>query len=281
MAIWVNGVLGDDVEVPLVRVDDHGFLVGDGVFETLKVVQGRCFALTRHLQRLHRSATGLGLPPLDPEYIRTGIDEVLRDAPDGIGRLRITASSGPGPMGSARGGGGPTIVIAHQPAPNWPATTAVAVSPWPRNERSPLVGLKTTSYAENVCALEHAHRLGADEAVMANLAGDLCEGTGSNVFAVIGGELVTPTLDAGCLAGITRALVVEWCGAVERDVPLAALADAEEVFITSSTRDVHPVDRILDPEGRCGGSRALAVGPRTLLAQRTFAARAAADLDPA
>ena len=85
----------------------------------------------------------------------------------------------------------------------------MVVVPWPRNERSAVAGLKTTSYAENVVALAHATERGAGEAIFANLAGNLCEGTGSNVFVGVDGRLVTPPLSSGCLAGITRELVLE------------------------------------------------------------------------
>ena len=117
----------------------------------------------------------------------------------------------------------------------------VATVPWPRNERGALAGLKTTSYAENVVALAEARRRGADEAVFANLAGHLCEGTGSNIFYAVDGELRTPTLASGCLAGVTRRLLVEWVGAREVDEPIEVVAHADEVFLASTTRDVQPV----------------------------------------
>jgi len=146
--------------------------------------------------------------------------------------------------------------------------------PWTRNERAATAGLKTTSYADNVVALAHAKAHGGSEAVLANTAGMLCEGTGSNVFVVLAGELVTPPLTSGCLAGVTRALVLEWTGAIERDVPLGALLEADEVFLTSSTRDVQAVHAVGDdayPD---------APGPLTRHAAATFAERAAADVDP-
>ena len=130
----------------------------------------------------------------------------------------------------------------------WPATTRVATVPWPRNERGALAGLKTTSYAENVVALAAAHERGATEAMFANLAGHLCEGTGSNVFYVVDGELRTPTLASGCLAGVTRALVLEWFGGVEVDEPIEAVTGASEVFLTSTTRDVQGVSAWDDRE---------------------------------
>ncbi len=115
-------------------------------------------------------------------------------------------------MGSGRGDGPATLVVAYCAIDAGPASTAVSTVPWPRNERGATAGLKTTSYAENVIALAHAAERGGTEAIFANTVGHLCEGTGSNVFYVVDGELRTPTLACGCLAGVTRALVIEWCG---------------------------------------------------------------------
>ncbi len=122
-----------------------------------------------------------------------------------------------------------------------PPTTAIVTAPWPRNERGALAGLKTTSYAENVMALARAAERGASESVFANLAGHLCEGTGTNVFYVVDGELRTPTLASGCLAGVTRALVLEWYGGREVDEPIEVARGADEVFLVSTTRDVQAV----------------------------------------
>jgi branched-chain amino acid aminotransferase len=137
-----------------------------------------------------------------------------------------------------------------------------------------VAGAKTTSYAENVVALGYARERGAAEALFANTVGNLCEGTGSNVFVALDGELVTPPLTAGCLAGVTRELVLEWCGARAADVPLARLAEVSEVFLTSSTRDVQAV-RAVD-----GRVLAAAPGPLTEAAAATYAERAAATSDP-
>ncbi len=150
----------------------------------------------------------------------------------------------------------------------------VAIFPWPRNEGGALAGVKTTSYAENVVALSYARQQGAAEAIFANLAGNLCEGSGTNVFVVAGGRLVTPPLSAGCLAGVTRGLVIEWAGAVEEDLPLSALAGAGEAFLTGTSRDVQPirsVDGVLLPA---------VPGPVTRKAADIFAERSANDLDP-
>src|SRR6478752_10303868 len=246
MRAWINGDLLPDATGPAVSVADHGLTVGDGVFEAIKVVNGLPFALDLHLARLHRSAAGLGLPGVDEELVRRGIASVLDGGDLPLGRIRITVTGGPAPMGSGRGDAAPTVVVVADAMRPWPDTTAVATVPWPRNERGALAGLKTTSYAENVVALAAAQRAGASEAIFANLAGHLCEGTGSNVFYVVDGELRTPTLASGCLAGVTRALILEWVEAREVDEPLGILAVADEVFLASTTRDVQPVRRCDD-----------------------------------
>ncbi|MEE1785505.1 aminodeoxychorismate lyase [Streptomyces sp. SP17BM10] len=269
---WVNGTLVDSADAA-VSVLDHGLTTGDGVFETMKAADGRAFALTRHLDRLTRSARGLGLPDPDHDRVREACAQVLAANPMPLGRLRVTYTGGNAPLGSERGDGGATLVAAIGPVNRRPDTTAASVVPWRRNEYSAVAGLKTTSYAENVVALAAAHRVGASEALFANTAGLLCEGTGSNVFVVIGGRLLTPTLASGCLAGITRALVVAWCGAEETDLPLEALQDAEEVFLTSTLRDVQAVTRIDDRE-------LPGVGPVTAKAMAVFAERSGDDLDP-
>jgi branched-chain amino acid aminotransferase len=283
--IWVNGhlVTADDAALSVL---DHGFTVGDGVFESLKLVPGdgrlRPFALTRHLRRLRRSAAGLGLE-LDrsDDELRAAVDAVLAasspgaaDSSEPPGRLRITVTGGASPLGSARGTAAPSVVIATGPGRRWAPTAAVVTVTWRRNEHSPVAGLKSTSYAENVVALREAHARGADEAVLANTAGNLCEGTGTNVFVGIGGRLLTPPLSSGCLPGITRELVIEVADVDERDVPLAALADADEAFLTSSTRDVQPIASV---DGR---PLPVCPGPLTTSAARAFAALAARTIDP-
>src|SRR5205085_1338758 len=132
-------------------------------------------------------------------------------------RVRITVTGGAGPLGSDRGGAIPTVIVAATPQAPWPETAVLAPVPWPRNERGALAGLKTTSYAENVVALHAAHDAGAGEALFCDTQGHVCEGTGTNVFAVIDGELVTPPLTTGCLAGVTRAVVLSSYGALEKE----------------------------------------------------------------
>ena len=270
--VWVNGELRGPDE-PAVSALDHGLMVGDGVFETLKVVDGVPFALTRHLRRLGSSALGLGLPAPDPDTVRTACAAAIAAHPRGdLLRLRITSTSGAGPLGSDRGDARPTLTVAVAAGTQWPPGAAVAVAPWPRNERGPLVGLKTTSYAENVVALAWAKQRDADEALLLTTTGELCEGTGSNVFVVVDDQVLTPRLESGCLAGITRDLVLEWSDARQARLDGDVLSAASEVFLTSSTRDVQPVTLV--------DGRPIPAGQRTRAIQATFADRSRADLDP-
>ncbi len=277
MRFWVSESGGlVDADEARVSVLDHGFTVADGVFETLKVVDGTAFALSRHLRRLERSAARMGLPAPDLASIADAVHETTRAnrAEVGpLGRLRITYTAGAGELGSDRGEAAATLVVAIAATAPWPDSAPVITVPWPRNERSPLAGVKSTSYAENVLALAEARRHGAAEALMPDTQGRLCEGTGSNVLLVLDGEAITPSLATGCLPGITRELALEWCDIAERDVPLEALADATEVALMSSTRDIQPVHRV---DAHAVPAPGRVIGP--LAAE--FRRRARADLDP-
>jgi branched-chain amino acid aminotransferase len=225
------------------------------------------------LARLRFSSDGLGLLPPDDDQVRDAIAAVL-DADPVAGLLRITWSSGAGPLGSSRGDGPGTLIVATQQTNVWEASTRVHLCPWTRNEHGALVGLKTTSYAENVLALDAAHQRQCSEALFLNTAGLLCEGTGTNLFVVVDDQLVTPPLSSGCLAGITRALVLEVTDAQEGDLHPDDLAQASEAFLTSSTRDVQAISHIDDlalPQ---------APGPQTQAAAVAFAEVLTNRLDP-
>jgi branched-chain amino acid aminotransferase len=274
---YVNGTMVEEATAG-VALFDHGLTVGDGVFETIAVRHGAAMAVTRHLARLARSAAGLGLARPNLDVLHRAVGTTIAANP-GIARgaVRVTYTSGPGTIGSGRSDAEVTTVVAVRPLAPYAATTDVITVPWPRNERGALAGIKTTSYAENVLALAEAHRLGASEAIFANTAGRLCEGSGTNVFVGLEGRLLTPPLTAGCLAGVTRALLIEKSGLDIRecDLPAAALAQAEEAFLTSATRDVHPI-RAVD-----GHSLPSCPGPLTKGAADAYASLLANDPDPA
>ncbi|HET8987855.1 MAG TPA: aminotransferase class IV [Humibacillus sp.] len=275
--VWVDGALVEPLG-PAVSALDHSVTVGDGVFETVKIVDGEPFALSRHHQRLERSAAGLGLPAPDLALVDKGVSAVLEGDPIPFGRLRYSVTGGVGPLGSDRDGSSLTTIVIAGPQQRPPASGRLTVVPWTRNERSAVAGLKTTSYAENVVALARAKEVGAIEAVFANTRGELCECTGSNVFVVVDGVVLTPRADSGLLPGITRGLVIEWGRAAGIDVreqalPLDVLTTADEVFITSSTKDVLPIDAVDDRD-------LPGVRPVTSALQEIFRSNAARSSDP-
>jgi branched-chain amino acid aminotransferase len=273
-SVWINGTLYPP-ETASVGAFDHGLTTGDGAFESMELVGGIPFAPTRHLRRLARSAEALGLRiPYDDQVLRDALAEVGSEVQD-RGVLRLTLTGGNGPLGSGRSDVTPSVIIAatggHAP---WGNFADVHVVPWVRNERGAMSGVKSTSYAENVVALATAKAAGANEAIFANTVGDLCEGTGTNVFVVMDGELVTPPLSSGCLAGVTRELLLETLDVSERPIPLAALSEASEAFLTSSTRRVQPIRNVDNV------TLAECPGPFTLDAAAKFNDLLVSSLDP-
>ena len=274
--LWVDGALVDETSARVSPMD-HGLLTGDGVFETLRVYGGVPFAWDRHLDRLARSATALGLPLPDAASLRTAADAVIAANDLAEARLRITVTGGPAPLGSERGDHPPTVIVAVGQLRAWPETEHVVIVPWTRNERGATAGLKTISYAENVRALAYAHERGANEAVFANTRDELCEATGSNVFVVQDGVVRTPPESAGCLAGVTRAYVLEVCASEgimceEVDLPMHALTSCDEAFLTSSTREVQAIATV------DGAALASAPGPVTQQLRDAFRARVAEEV---
>jgi len=268
---WINGRLVEPTTASL-PLADHGLTVGDGCFETTTVVRGEAFALTRHLARLRRSLHGLRIElNLTDDDIRAAVREVVASTPE-AGIIRITVTAGPGPLGSGRGNEAPTLIVASAPDRGWADTAEVITVEWPRNERGALAGIKSTSYAENVLALAEAQARGASEAIFPNTVGELCEGTGTNIFVELDGRLVTPPLTSGCLAGVTRQLVLECTSAEEADLPIEHLLATSEAFLTSSTRDVMPISRI--------DARTLALGPLTNEAMAAYTSLVGASTDP-
>jgi len=246
--IWINGSLIEERKAN-VSVFDHGLLTGDGVFETMISYQDVPFAFARHYKRLQNSASAFGLKVPDSDLLREACINVLKANNLFPSRLRITITGGPSPLGSEKGDAPENVIIASSIAPKQPETSSVITVPYPRNEHGALVGLKTTSYGENVIALAEAHSKGAREAIFGNVSGNLCEGTGSNIFVYYSGKLITPPLSSGCLAGVTRALVIEICKKLgipvfEDNTELEFLEKVEFAFLTSTLREVQAIETV-------------------------------------
>ncbi len=267
MFVYVNSEMVKEEDAK-VSVFDHGLVTGDGVFETIAVYQGRPFALLRHLRRLKRSALGLMIQEPDLVEMETAVDLVVSQNKLKEGKVRVTYTAGQAGLSSDRSFKSPSVVVACESC-NFGngTTTKVTVAPWLKNERGALSGLKTISYAENVLALAFAQEKGGSEAIFQNLNGDLCEGTGSNVFVVWNDEIVTPPLSDGPLAGITRELVLEKIGGIERTIPMEIFQSKEvtEVFLTSTTREIQGVVAVDEHQISKG-----VIGPITLEVSEAF-----------
>jgi branched-chain amino acid aminotransferase len=233
---------------------DYGFLYGYGLFETLRAYGGRVFRLPQHIERLQDSAAKLNMPPLRHDLAQAvnktlGANK-LRDA-----RIRLAVSIGPGGMTpNTRHCQNPTVLVTaveYQPYPQevygqgFKAVTSSLV----RYSRSPLAGIKSANYLENMLARREAVTAGADEALRFNERGCMAEASMSNVFLVLQGGLVTPSLDSGILPGITRRAVIELAPSlnidvIEREVAKEELLQANEAFLTNSLIEVMPLTAV-------------------------------------
>ena len=249
--IWVDGRLVGPGH-PAVAADDAALTSGHGVFEAVKLTDGHPFALRRHLTRLRASADVMGIEIPDEATIRNAIDAMWQSVraegahSAGRGIARITVTAGRTSLVEAVAAPQPVIVVSWRAWQDRREPARVVTSPWPRNEFGPLVGVKSTSYGEAVVILADARRRGADEALVPNLAGNLCEGTTSNVFVGFDDGLLTPPASAGILSGVTRDLLLEAGVGVEADIPMAALDRATEAFLVSTGREVQPIGWIND-----------------------------------
>ena len=244
-------------EEAVVSVFDHGFLYGDGVYETLRAYRGRVFKLADHLARLERSASRIQLHlPAGPERLADLVRETLSRNLLQEAYLRITVSRGAGEIGLDPAlCKSPTLVIianTFQPCPEsfYAAGVAVIVAGTRRNLPEALPPqVKSLNFLNNILAKMEAKAAGAHEALMLNHRGDVTEGTTSNVFVVQEGRLRTPSVECGILEGISRGLVLQLASELnipseEARLSIADLLRAEECFLTNTTQEVLPVTRV-------------------------------------
>lgn len=233
MKLWLGtGLVEEDVAgvSPL----DRGFTLGDGLFETLRVKGGRVLRLDAHLARLAAGARVLGLPL--PAFDFAGALRATAQAntlAEGVLRLTLTRGTGPrGVLPPAHPA--PTLVITAAPlAPPTPPARLSVAEGTRRNDRSPLARVKSLNYLDNILARQEAAGRGTDDAVLLNTRDRVAETSIANLFAVLGGELVTPPVSDGVLPGVMRAAVLAE-GARERSITPAELATASEIFLTSA-----------------------------------------------
>jgi branched-chain amino acid aminotransferase len=249
---------------PRVSVFDRGFLYGDSVFETLRTYGGKAFALDEHLERLERSAERVFIPlPVPSAELAVEIDSAIQAAGNLESYVRVMLTRGQGPLGldpalAER----PLRVIIVQPLQPLPPELyerGIAACTY-RTERvvdaTSAQGAKIGNYLISVLAMRQARQHGADEALIVDGRGQILEGASSNVFAVELGKLVTPPVEAGILAGITRAHLLELAAqlgiVVElRPIELDTVHSVDELFISSSIRELLPVVRL---DGRALGA---------------------------
>lgn len=264
-AVWHDGELTIRPAIP----PDPGLLSGMGVFETLTMLRGVPFAFTRHVARLRQGAQRMGLPQPPEHLVLAACADLGRPAGRmAVARLRLTWTPGPAGEGS---------LLASVSPYTAPGAVRVHLSEYRRNERSPVTGIKTTSYAENLLSLARAQAAGADEAILADSRGNLSEGATSNVFLEVDGELLTPPLSTGCLPGVTRQLCLEWGSAHglpirEELLPLDVMNTTPHAAVTSALKGVAPVSAI--------DGRPVTTGPLTGELLRIYFRNRTRNLDP-
>lgn len=242
---YVNGAI-TEVEKARVGVLDRGFLLGDGVFETVRVLRGRPLFLARHLERMREGAAFLGIPFPGKEKVVEAVREVINVNQIADGGLRITLSRGQGEGLFSPGPWQPTLVVTpRMPARRGGGYSAVFLS-FRRNNRSPLFRFKTLSMLENVLGRREALEKGADEGIFLNVDGFVAEGAATNIFICSGGKLVTPPVESGCLPGIARGVVLELAASLgmeveEKSIPPEEVFSAEAAFLTNALVGVVPL----------------------------------------
>jgi branched-chain amino acid aminotransferase len=228
MLAILDGVLMD-AEQARIPVTDEGLLRGDGVFEVVRLYDGRPFALDEHLDRMARSAAAVRLA-LDLEAVRDDIGAILAEAAPADGALRVLVTRG-----------GRRIALV-EPLKELPDTIALATITYAPSRI--LNGVKSLSYAANMLASRMAREAGADEALLVTPHGRVLEAPTTSFVYVLGGRLYTPPLADGILDSITRRILFAVTEIEERVTTLDDLRALDEAFLASSMREVHPVRAI-------------------------------------
>jgi branched-chain amino acid aminotransferase len=276
----VNGEI-TPAEEARVSVLDNGFTFGDAVYETLRTYGGRPFHLDRHLERLRRSAERLAIPTPAGDALARDLDALLARAANPESYIRIIVTRGRGDISYHFDRvKGPTVVMvvkpyAPLPAASYTAGIAIILSSVRRNSPQALdPAIKSCNLLNNILAMREAQAKDAFEAILLNEMGEIAETAGANVFMVKDGTVLTPPLDAGILPGVTRQLVLDLAPGLaltvrEEPVSVKDLLAADEVFITSTLKEVLPVATIDGRPVGAGGPGPVTL--RLLAALRAYA----------
>jgi len=264
MHVYLNGKIVPSKEA-VISVFDHGFLYGDGIYETMRAYDGVIFKLGEHLQRLFRSASLIGLSiPLEIDSLKSSIFDTLISNKLRNAYLRLTVSRGRGAVGLDPDlCSEPTTVIMVQEFKEYPVAfyekgLSLIIAATRRNLKEAIdPRIKSLNFLNNILAKIEAKKRGAYEAIMLNASGKLTEGTICNLFFHKDGILYTPSLDCGILDGITRGVVIDLAKREDLKVKEGKFTrkdiySAEEVFITNTTTEVMPVSRVDDEKYAVG-----------------------------
>jgi branched-chain amino acid aminotransferase len=236
-SIWCNGTFGPDDET-LIAITDRGFTLADGIFETLRATGSTPLWLAEHLKRLRASARFLGLHIAHEDAdIAAAIATLLSGNGFGQSAVRITLTRGPTSkrgLWSSDNPDHPTLLITVAPAGQMPPQKMVICRSTRRNEHSPLSGIKSLNYGDNILARREAIQRGASDALMLNTQGHVACATVGNVFFRVDGAWVTPALSSGVLAGIARAKIIPQLNASERILTEQDIARTDAAFISNS-----------------------------------------------
>lgn len=255
MKVFLNDKLVSE-ESAYVSIFDHGFLYGDGVYETMRAYDGVIFKLDEHVSRLGQSALFIRLTIPEARFLRDAIYQTLSANKLSDAYVRITVSRGKGPIGldPALCKQATFAVIAKEfkgyPETRYEKGVAVIVAETRKNLTEALnPQIKSLNFLNNILAMIEAKEQGADEAIMLNAQGCIAEGTVSNIFFVSENSLCTPSLEAGILSGITRETVIslaQQAGIFVREGLFSPeeLLKAEEVFYTNTSSEILPISRI-------------------------------------
>ena len=259
--VYLNGALLPRSQAKISPFD-HGFLYGYALFETMRSYSGHIFRLPQHLERLARSADPLGLPLGTLDLEKACYDTLRANSLDDA-RIRLTVSIGEGESApDPPPHPDPTVLVVATNYTTLPSEIyrngfKAVVSSVRQNSQSPLSSIKSANYLNNLLARKEAKAAGADEALLLNERGFLCEGSTSNVFLVSGGNLITPNEESGCLSGITRQTVIELASelgisVIQQEIKLEELRQADEAFLTNSILELMPL-RTVDGKPIGGG----------------------------